>query len=256
MHDVKDDVNAKHWINFIIERVKDDSNLLNLSNKNNDKKLDDAYFKIICDALRESKCPFTSLNLDYNNLSDESIKNLYYSLFVNESTCSINSLHLAGNNFTVKSCEIIQKIIENNQNLHTLVLRNNVLTDTGVYQILQGLFEQKTKKNSAIVHLDLGDTGIESKSWCFLMKHLSLLENPYNISELNLDNARVNQSDLLPLAKMLRVNNKLTKLSIGKLGKSLDCEAVEWIAENLQGNNSLAHLNLSGGQIAGKGVES
>ena len=147
-------------------------------------------------------CELKRLNLAYNNITDEAVKQL--STALTHTNCKLNSLNLGGNNITVEAVKHLSTALTHtNCKLNRLNLWHNNITDEGVKHLSTALAHTNCKLNS----LNLYNNTITDEG----VKHLStaLTHTNCKLNRLNLwrNNITYKGKNLL---KSLNINCKVS----------------------------------------------
>ena len=118
-----------------------------------------------------ANCQLRSLNLRYNSIDDEGVKQLSNVL----KNCQLSSLHLGRNNITDEGVKQLSNALVNSQ-LRSLNLEFNGITDEGVKQLSNVL------ENSQLSSLDLGQNDITNEG----VRQLSNVLKSSQLRSLNL----------------------------------------------------------------------
>ena len=116
-------------------------------------------------------CQLRGLNLRYNSIDDEGVKQLSKAL----QNSQLRSLHLGRNNITDEGVKQLSNVLESSE-LSSLNLEFNGITDEGVKQLSNAL------ENSQLSSLDLGQNNITDEG----VKQLSNALGNSQLSSLNL----------------------------------------------------------------------
>lgn len=209
-----------------------------------DKRLEDKDCEVLYKLLQNNVF-VTSLDLRYNNITDEGIKFLAKLL---EENSVIEDINIMCNEFGKDGAEILAKALQRNSGLRALRLNGNKIGNRGGM-----FFAQMLQINTTLQALDLGDTDLTTESVIALA---TVLQNNRSLKVLNVNRPLLfseQEECVVHFAKMLKVNNTLEELHLQKY-QIRDFGATR-LAENLMENFTLQYLDLSCNRITRDGVK-
>ena len=145
-----------------------------------------------------SNCQLRGLNLGFNNIDDEGVKQLSNAVVNSQ----LSSLDLRGNKITDEGVEQLSNAVVNSQ-LSSLNLANNNITDEGVKQLSNAVV------NSQLSSLDLANNNITDKG----VKQLSNAVVNSQLSSLNLAHNNITDKGVKQLSNAV-VNSQLSSLNL------------------------------------------
>ena len=124
----------------------------------------DEGVKHLSTALKHTNCKLDSLNLEYNNITDEGVKHL--STALTHTNCKLNILNLRRNNITDDGVEHLSTALTHaNCKLNKLNLACNNITDEGVKHLSTALTHANCKVNKLnLVYNNITDEGVKHLS--------------------------------------------------------------------------------------------
>ncbi|XP_062394426.1 NACHT, LRR and PYD domains-containing protein 12-like isoform X1 [Sardina pilchardus] len=218
-----------------------------------DCKLTDKSCELVASVL-QSPNSLIELDLSDNELGDSGVQLLSKGL--SSPHCKLQTLRLAGNKLTDKSCELVASVLKSPNTLTELDLSNKDLGDSGVQLLSKGLSSPHCK----LQILRLCKCGFSSEGYVCLA--LALMVNPSCVKELDVSNNHPGESaQKLLSATMENPHRKVGALQLA--GCKLTFKSCELVASVLQSPNSLIKLDLntndlgdSGAQLLSKGLSS
>ena len=194
-------------------------------------------------ALR-SNSVLACLILQHNRISDQGAAALGLSL---ESNCTLTHLCLRGNSTENAGVAVLGRAPQVNCGIVNLDLRGNDLSQS---EASAAFLAGALRLNSALTHLDLGDT--------FLGSHVSTiladsLQSNCTLIRVDLSGNRIDSSGGVALAKALLANGSLTHLNL-RFNLIGDSGATEFV-EALQTNSTLVFLDLRNNGILEAGAK-
>ncbi|XP_052212877.1 leucine-rich repeat-containing protein 34-like isoform X2 [Dreissena polymorpha] len=209
-----------------------------------DKRLVDkdcvALFKLL-----QNNVFVTSLDLRYNNITDEGIKSIAKLL---EENSVLEELNLMCNDFGKDGAETLAKALQRNTGLRSLRVNGNKIGNRGGMY-----FAQMLQINATLRALDLADTDLTTES---LIALTTVVNNNRSLKSLNVNRPILfseQEECTVHFAKMLKVNSTLEELHLQKF-QIRDFGATR-LAENLMENLTLQYLDLSCNRITRDGVK-
>ena len=193
-------------------------------------------------------CELKSLNLAYNQITDEGVEHLYTAL--THTNCKLNSLNLGDNNITDEGVKLLSTALTHtNCKLKSLDLGDNNITDEGVKLLSSALTHTNCKLNS----LDLGDNNITDEG----VKHLSaaLTHTNCKLNGLNLYNNNISDEGVKNFSTALtHTNCKLKSLDL--MDNNITDKGVKLLSTALTHTNcKLNRLDLWNNNITDEGVK-
>ncbi|WAR14668.1 LRC34-like protein, partial [Mya arenaria] len=208
-----------------------------------DKRLDDKDCEVLYKLLQNNVF-VTSLDLRYNNITDEGVKFIAKLL---EENAVIEEINLMCNDFGKDGAEVLARALHKNTGLRCLRLNGNKIGNRGGMYLAQML-----QINTTLQALDIADTDLTTES---VIAVATVLNNNRTLKSLNMNRPILfteQEECTVHFAKMLKVNTTLEELHLQKF-EIRDFGATR-LAENLMENLSLQYLDLSCNRITRDGV--
>ncbi|XP_052761064.1 leucine-rich repeat-containing protein 34-like isoform X2 [Mya arenaria] len=209
-----------------------------------DKRLDDKDCEVLYKLLQNNVF-VTSLDLRYNNITDEGVKFIAKLL---EENAVIEEINLMCNDFGKDGAEVLARALHKNTGLRCLRLNGNKIGNRGGMYLAQML-----QINTTLQALDIADTDLTTES---VIAVATVLNNNRTLKSLNMNRPILfteQEECTVHFAKMLKVNTTLEELHLQKF-EIRDFGATR-LAENLMENLSLQYLDLSCNRITRDGVK-
>ncbi|KAM7418409.1 hypothetical protein PAMA_015840 [Pampus argenteus] len=185
------------------------------------------------------------LDLGYNSISDNGVKNLVEGLV--DQNCRLKTLRLQGCGVTSQACQYLAAALRKSPKLRELDLSGNEIGDNGLKHLANGLRGDECQLEA----LKLSQCNIEQKGCHYLASaleknsgHLKVLDLSINMIGDNGANEMFKKFDISKLTKLEMYHCGLTWLSCGSIGETLKLE-----------HSSLVELNLSSNDLEDSGFE-
>ncbi|KAL5013855.1 hypothetical protein ScPMuIL_008125, partial [Solemya velum] len=211
---------------------------------NSDARLTDrdceVLYKLLCNNLF-----VTSLDLRYNNITDEGAK--FIASLIEETSC-LEHINLMFNDIGETGAAVIAKSLHKNETLKSLQITGNKIGNRGGMY-----FAQMLQINTSLEALDLGDTDMTIEA---IIALATVLNQNRSLRVLNMNRPLLfthQEEHTVHVANMLKVNVSLLELHLQKY-ELRDFGATR-LAENLMDNLSLTHLDLSCNRITRDGAK-
>ncbi|KAM6971886.1 ribonuclease inhibitor [Aplochiton taeniatus] len=210
--------------------------------------LTDKCCPALSSVLSSEESYLTDLDLGYNNIGDDGVKELQTGL--TDQNCLIKTLRLQGCGVTSKGCESLSNVLVNSTKLKELDLSGNKIGNEGVASLARGLRYSKCP----LVTLKLSQCNIEEKGCCDLA---SALDKKYStiayMRELDMSINAIGDNGAIKLFQQIMLTN-ITKLEL------YHCNLTERCCDDLNTvlgshHGYLTQLNLSSNNLMDKGVE-
>lgn len=208
-----------------------------------DKRLVDQDMLILYKTL-QNNLYVTSLDLRFNNITDEGAKHLAKLI---EESASIREINLMSNDIGPEGGEILARALQTNESLKALRLTGNKIGNRGGMALAQML-----QVNTSLEALDVADCDLTIESVIALS---TVLHQNKTLKALNVNRPILftqQEETTVHYAKMLKVNTTLEEIHLQKYDMR-DFGATR-LAENLMQNNTLKCLNLSCNRVTRDGA--
>ncbi|CAL8313143.1 unnamed protein product [Merluccius merluccius] len=210
------------------------------------QKLSDEDVRVLSRCLR-TPAGVTGLDVRYNDISDVGAGHL--SDLIQEATSTLRYVDLMGNDIHTDGAEALAKSLHHNQRLLSVRLTGNKMGNTG------GMcFASMLQINHTLQELDLADCDLGTQS---VIAFAIVLKSNTSLHSLNISRPLLfSQQDevAVHLSNMLRVNQTLRELHLGKMG--LTDSGMERLTEGLTANHSLRYLDLRCNRVSRDGAQS
>ncbi|XP_062393464.1 LOW QUALITY PROTEIN: NACHT, LRR and PYD domains-containing protein 12-like [Sardina pilchardus] len=183
------------------------------------------------------------LDLGLNDLGDSGVDLLSKG---SSPLCNLQTLRLAACKLSEKSCGIVATVLQSPNSLIELDLSHNVLRDSGVQLLSEGLSSPHCKLQT----LRLADCKLTDKL-CEIAA--SILQSPNSLLQLNFSNNDLGDSGVQLLSKGLLSSNSMQILWLADC--KLTDKSCEIVASVLQSPNTLQQLDLSDNDLRDSGAQ-
>ena len=228
------DKEIKSIINFIKEN---NTPIRNLILKNN--KITSEGSVYISELIKFSHT-LTKLDLSFNELKSEGVKNICNAIITSNQSNSINNsleqLYLNGNKCNDYCAEFIFNLLINpNSNKLTLLsLSSNFFSNKGVDKILSSL-----RKNNTLKYLSLSENKIDAKAFTNLANYLQFNKT---LKILEMKSSRINDKSLDDIIKIFGNNYSLEKINL--YDNNLDFESIVKFGQYTSKSDCLNEINI------------
>ena len=160
----------------------------------------------------------------------------------------IESTHVdfSSSPINLSQAQRLGRILQTNDKVTNLILKNNKLGNEGVIAIADGL---ALAKNTSLVELDLSNNNIEDEGAIALAR---TLHTNRNIINLNLSDNNIGEDGVKALSDALKGNRILTFFDLSR--NSLTDTGTTLLANALETNDAVTELNLQGNDIGDSGA--
>jgi Ran GTPase-activating protein (RanGAP) involved in mRNA processing and transport len=186
------------------------------------------------------------LDLSSNMISTEGLKIIQNDLMKSEDLKYLNLGVVPGcfrrNNFSGEGGLILAKILLSNSSISTLILQDNDLGETNVEKIGSALIQ-----NTTLRKLKIADNKIKNKG------AYSILQNSYNLVNLNLSNNEITPEVCGEIKKLLENSINIQELNWDS--NNIGVKGINQIIEGLQVSRSLRHLSIKNTNLGDLGLK-
>ena len=195
-----------------------------------------------------SKCNLSNLDLSFNGIVDEDVKQLVQALTCSD--CKLSSLNLRCNNLGDEGLEhLVQALTHKDCKLRSLNLSDNEIRDTRVKHLIQALTHSDCKLDC----LTLSKNGISDEDVKYLAE--ALKHKDCKLSSLDLSQNNIGDEDVRHLAEALKHRDcKLSSFCLRD--NEIRDKGIEYLVQALTHKDcKLKRLDISGNDIRDKGIE-
>ncbi|XP_041838720.1 NACHT, LRR and PYD domains-containing protein 12-like isoform X2 [Melanotaenia boesemani] len=233
--------------------------------------LTDKCCPALASVLSTNEVYLRELDLGYNSISDDGVKDLVEGL--SDQSCRLKVLRLQGCRVTAQACQHLAKALKQTQKMQELDLGCNEIGDEGLRYLSAGLRDA----DCWLETLKLSQCNIKEKGCCYLAS--SLQQNSDHLKNLDLSINEIGNKGASQLFEKFNISNLhklemyhcgLTELSCSYIRDALNLESSTLVELNLSNNSlkdagfklicegmyawcSLERLNVSRCGITGKG---
>ena len=195
-----------------------------------------------------SKCNLSNLDLSFNGIVDEDVKQLVQALTCSD--CKLSSLNLRCNNLGDEGLEhLVQALTHKDCKLRSLNLSDNEIRDTRVKHLIQALTHSDCKLDC----LTLSKNGISDEDVKYLAE--ALKHKDCKLSSLDLSQNNIGDEDVRHLAEALKHRDcKLSSFCL--CDNEIRDKGIEYLVQALTHKDcKLKRLHISVNDIRDKGIE-
>ncbi|XP_029354534.1 NACHT, LRR and PYD domains-containing protein 12-like [Echeneis naucrates] len=200
--------------------------------------LTDKCCPALADVLSTRESYLRELDLGYNNITDDGVRELVKGL--NDQNCRLKILRLQGCGVTSKACKYLATSLTQSLKLRELDLCGNEIGNEGLQHLSSGLRSCECQ----LEKLKLSQCNIEQKGCYYLASalqknssHLTLLDLSINMVGDEGANELFAKFDISKLRKLELYHCNLTALSCESIGEALKSETSTLVELNLSSNN-------------------
>ena len=172
------------------------------------------------------------LDLSYNDLKSEGVKNICQAIISNNST--LEQLIINGNKCNDYCSDDIFSMLINSKKLILLSLNGNFFTNKGIDKILSSL-----KKNNTLKQLSIGENKIDQRAFVNLPNYLKFNKS---LVVLEIKSSRLNDESLYELSKVFGQNNSLGNLNL--IDNNLGFEGIAKFGQYTSKNRFINEIKL------------
>lgn len=209
----------------IIKIIKDNNTpIKDLKLKNN--KITSIGSTYLSELIKNSK-NLKILDLSYNDLKSEGVKNICNSIITNDN--NLEQLIINGNKCNDYCSDNLFNMLINSKKLIALSICGNFFTNKGIDKILSSL-----RNNNTLKQLFIGENKIDYKAFVNLPNYLKFNKS---LKVLDIKSARLNDDSLNKISKALGQNNTLGNINLND--NNLEFEGIANFGQYIFKNNNL-----------------
>ena len=172
------------------------------------------------------------LDLSYNDLKSEGVKNICQAIISNNNI--LEQLIINGNKCNDYCSDDIFNMLINSRKLILLSLNGNFFTNKGIDKILSSL-----KKNNTLKQLSIGENKIDQRAFVNLPNYLKFNKS---LVVLEIKSSRLNDESLYELSKVFGQNNSLGNLNL--IDNNLGFEGIAKFGQYTSKNRFINEIKL------------
>ena len=214
----------------IINLIKENKTpIKDLKLKNN--KISSRGGEYLSDLIKNCKS-LKILDLSYNDLKSDGVKNICNSIVSNES--NLEQLFINGNKCNDYCSEELFNMLIKSKKLISLSLNGNFFTNKGIDKILSSL-----KKNNTLKQLFIGENKIDRKAFVNMPNYLKFNKS---LAVLDIKSSRLNDESLHELSKVFGQNKSLGNINL--IDNNFGFEGIAKFGQYISKNRHINEIKL------------